>query len=289
MGGRARRPRRFRPSRQQPLVDLVIVIVSYNTRSDLENCLASLHDHPPSHSHEIVVVDNASSDGSIDRVKSRWPKVRVISMKGNVGFARANNEAIRQTMSELILLLNSDTVVRERSIDALVGALHELPGASIVGPRLRDASGIPELSFGPMMSPFGELRQKALMKFASRNWIAEMTSRPRLVDWVSAACLLVRRRDAEEAGLFDERYFMYCEDVDFCAAVRARGGRVYFSPAADVVHLRGQSWVPARGGTRDARRRSQLAFYQKHHPAWAAFLRLYLRLRGKLRGKKADT
>jgi hypothetical protein len=268
--------------------DLVVVIVSYNTRADLERCLRSLREHPPAVSHEIVVVDNASSDGSVEAVRSGWPTARVIAMKTNVGFARANNAAIRQTASDLILFLNSDTVVRAGSIDALIAALGQLPGASIVGPRLVDGNGTPELSFGPMMSPLGELRQKATARLAGRARIRAMTSQVRLVDWVSAACLLVRRRDAEGAGLFDERYFMYCEDVDLCAAVRARGGRVYFAPSAEVVHFRGRSGVSDPGGTADGYRRSQVAFYEKHHPAWVPFLKLYLRLRGKLPRKTAD-
>ncbi len=96
---------------------LAIVIVSYNTRSDLENCLQSLHDHPPHVSHEIVVVDNASRDGSVEAVRARWPGVTVIALNSNVGFASANNAAIRRTESELLLLLNSDTIVpKARSI-----------------------------------------------------------------------------------------------------------------------------------------------------------------------------
>jgi GT2 family glycosyltransferase len=91
------------------------------------------------------------------------------------------------------------------------------------------------------MGPFAELRQKVLTRAASRDRIEDMTSREQEVDWVSGACLLVRRSDADAAGLLDERYFMYCEDVDFCAAIRRRGGRVYFTPATEVVHLGGRS------------------------------------------------
>ena len=120
---------------------LAIVIVSYNTRSDLESCLRSLHDHPPHVAHEIVVVDNASRDGSVEMVRSQWPEVQVIALHSNVGFASANNEGIRRTESELVLLLNSDTIVPDGAIDRLIGALRELPGASIVGPKIVDARG----------------------------------------------------------------------------------------------------------------------------------------------------
>jgi GT2 family glycosyltransferase len=261
---------------------LAIVIVSYNTRSDLENCLQSLHDHPPQVSHEIVVVDNASRDGSVDAVRARWPDVTLLALTSNLGFAAANNAGIRRTESELILLLNSDTIVPEGAIDRLIAALHDLPGASVVGPKIVDGDGHPELSYGRMMTPLAELRQKRLVRHASPHTLSTMTSKTRQVDWVTAACLLVRRRDAEAAGLLDERYFMYCEDVDFCAAVRANGGNVYFTPSAQIVHLRGRSWRANPLATADSYRRSQLAFYRKHHPLWAPILRLYLGLRGKL-------
>ena len=100
-------------------------------------------------------------------------------------------------------------------------------------------------------------------------------------DWVSGACLLVRRADAEAVGLLDERFFMYTEDVDFCASIRARGRRILFTPAVEVVHLRGRSASAAPVATSDAYRRSQLAFYRKHHPLWAPLLRLYVALWGQ--------
>jgi GT2 family glycosyltransferase len=98
------------------------------------------------------------------------------------------------------------------------------------------------------------------------------------VEWVSGACLLVHRRDAEAVGLLDERYFLYTEDVDFCAAIRARGRQILYAPAATVTHLRGRSRALARGMDR-AYRRSQIAFYEKHHPRWAPVLKAYLRLK----------
>jgi N-acetylglucosaminyl-diphospho-decaprenol L-rhamnosyltransferase len=139
-----------------------------------------------------------------------------------------------------------------------------------------------------MIGPLNEWRQKRLVVgHARRNprisaRVEAMTSREQMVDWVSGACLLVRRADAEAAGFFDERYFMYTEDVDFCAAVRARGRHVLFTPSVDVVHLRGRSAAGARSATDRAYARSRLAFYEKHHPAWAPWLSLFLKLRGTL-------
>jgi GT2 family glycosyltransferase len=260
---------------------LSIIIVSYNARADLERCLASVIDHPPAIDHEIVVVDNASADDTVETLRSRWPGVRLIEAGGNLGFSRANNIGIRQSFGELVLLLNGDTVVPPGEIDELVGVLDRRPNAAVVGPRLVDADGKAELSFGGMISPFNELRQK----LRARGNVERLTSREQEVDWVSGACLLVRRSDAEAVGLLDERYFLYTEDVDFCAAIRARGRRVVFTPAAEIVHLRGRSRQTAPGPSERAYRLSQLAFYEKHHPGWAPFLRLYLRLRGRLPDK----
>jgi GT2 family glycosyltransferase len=266
-------------------LDLSIVVVSYNARADLERCLASLHDPPPSIRHEIVVVDNASTDGSADAAR-QWPSVRVIAEPSNRGFAAANNVGIRATTGVNVLLLNSDTIVPAGAIDTLVGVLRDHPDVSVVGPRLVDREKRAELSFGPMLSPVSEWRQKRLVHgndrrdpAASRD-VERMTRKECLPDWVSGACLLVRRTEAEAVGLLDERYFMYTEDVDFCAAVRTRGGRVLFTPSVEVMHLRGRSAATAPAATRAAYRRSHLAFYQKHHPALAPLLRAYHWLRG---------
>jgi hypothetical protein len=264
---------------------LSIVIVSYNAREDLERCLASLCDTPPRVAHEILVVDNSSSDGSPAAAR-RWPGIRVIESGANLGFAAANNLGIRASLGDNLLLLNSDTIVPAGAIDTLASVLAGHPEAAVVGPRLVDGTGRRELSFGRMIAPMAEFRQGRLVrgnargKPAAMRRVAEMTSREHWPDWVSGACLLVRRADAEAVGLFDERYFMYTEDVDFCAAIRARGRRILFTPEVEIVHLRGRSAAAAPEATRAAYRRSHLAFYEKHHPSLAPLLRVYRRLRG---------
>lgn len=273
---------------------LSIIIVTYNSASQIDGCLASLSAHPSSVDHETLIVDNASPDDTAAAVRQRWPGVRVIDAGANVGFARANNVGIRQTVGELVLLLNPDTVVPAGAIDTLVASLDARPDAAAVGPRLVDAAGRAELSFGAMIAPLAELRQKLLVAGNDRGaplvgaYVDRMTRRAREVDWVSGACLLVRRADAEAVGLIDERYFMYAEDVDFCAALRARGRKVLFTPGALVVHLRGRSVASMPRATEMAYRRSQLAFYAKHHPGWVPFLRAYLKLRGRLPDIRID-
>lgn len=263
---------------------LAIVIVAFNAREALAGALAALAAAPPAVDHEIVVVDNASTDGAADLVRRRFPHVRLIEPGRNLGFARANNLGIRATAGAWLLLLNPDTVVPPGAIDRLLARLEETSGAVAGGPRLVDGDGAAELSFGAAYSPLAELRPKLLAAAARHGipvvgrYVDRATRREQFVDWVSGACLLVRREAAERAGLLDERYFMYAEDVDFCAALRAQGGRVLFTPVAEVVHLRGRSAPP--DATRDVWRRSHLAYYRKHLPRWAPWLERYLRWRG---------
>jgi len=267
--------------------DLAIVIVSFNARADLVVCLTSLRDAPPAVSHEIVVVDNASEDGSVEAARA-VPGVTVIPLDRNTGFSAANNAGIRATHGELVLLLNSDTIVPAGAIDALVARLRRDPSIGVAGPRLVDRDGRPELSFGQMLWIDVELRRKRLLDRIDRGvprdleWLRNETSREHVVDWVSGACLLVRRRDAEAAGLLDERFFLYTEDVDFCHAIRRLGRKVLFTPVATVTHLRGRSRESRPEASRQLYRRSHVAFYEKHHPRWAPLLRLYLRLRRQL-------
>jgi N-acetylglucosaminyl-diphospho-decaprenol L-rhamnosyltransferase len=269
------------------MTQLSIVIVSFNTRGDLEACLRSLADAPPAAPHEIIVVDNASADDSVDAARA-FTGVQVIPLERNVGFAAANNVGIRASTGKLLLLLNSDTIVPGGALDALIARLDANPRAAVAGPRLVDGRGHPELSFGRMISPLNEYRQKRIgARYRAGRprtvaWIQRETMREQAVDWVSGACLLVRRGDAEAAGLLDERYFIYMEDVDFCASIRARDRQVLFTPAAQVTHLRGRSRATAPGMVTAAYRRSHIAFYEKHHPFWAATLKIYLRLKGEL-------
>lgn len=267
---------------------LSIVIVAFNARADLERCLDSLHAAPPSVAHDITVVDNASTDGGVAAVRGRWPGIRIVALASNRGFAAGSNAGIRATEGELLLLLNSDTVVPPGAIDTLVCQLADHPDAAAAGPRLVDGDGRVEISFGSMISPVAELRQKIVGRlYAARapivtGQVERLARTERYVDWVSGACLLVRRADALAAGLLDERFFLYTEDVDFCASLRARGRRILFVPGAEVVHLRGRSRATAAGEANAAYRRSHLAFYEKHHPRWAPVLRAYLKVRGAL-------
>lgn len=265
---------------------LDIVIVNYNTADDLDACLAALHASPPAALRRTTVVDNASTDDSANRLVTRWPSVELIRMDRNVGFGAANNIALRREGAPLVLLLNSDTVTPPGAIDTLVDRLRAT-GAVAAGPRLIDGDGRPEMSFGSMLSPTAELRQLWRGRLARSNarWarrvVARLVSAERDVDWVSGACLLLRRDAARQAGFFDERYFMYEEDVDLCAALRQRGGRILFTPRAEIVHRRGAAVARTGRPVSALYDRSHLAFYEKHRPHWAPLLRLWLAVRGR--------
>ena len=270
-----------------PEPSLAVVIVSYNVRADLGRCLGSIVGHTEPFPTTFVVVDNGSIDGTLEMLQRDWPAVQALDAGGNVGFSRGNNLGIRATTSDFVLLLNPDTEVPDGQVPALMRALLADAEAAAAGPRLVDAAGWPELSFGPMVSPWGEFTQRRLTRAydARQPWavarVERMTREPGVRDWVSGACLLARRADLDAVGLLDERYFMYTEDVDLCAAFRAGGRTVRFVPEVTVRHLRGRSAATAPAATEMRRRQSQLAFYRKHHPAWAPILAFWLKRRGR--------
>jgi len=265
---------------------LAIIIVTYNSATEIGPCLDSLVGHTEPFPTTITVVDNASTDGTADLVRSRWPTVQVIASPTNAGFARANNLGIRATSSDYVLLLNPDTVAPPGAIQALVRGLAGHPDAAIGGARLLSDTGFPELSWGDPIGPWSEFKRKVFSALYYRKirWIVrkvdKLSRQAREVPWVSGACMVVRRPDLEAVGLLDERYFMYTEDVDLCMAMQQRGRRVLFVAGAEVLHYRGRS-AGRNPATERLYRQSQVAYYEKHLPGWSGLLRSYLKLTGK--------
>jgi hypothetical protein len=265
---------------------LALIIVTYNSRSEIGPCLDSVVGHTAPYPATVTVVDNQSADDTAAFVREQYPSVQVIEAGGNLGFARANNLGLRATASTYVLLLNPDTIVPPAAIPTLLRALASDPDAAIAGPRLTDEHNFPELSYGPRVSPWSEFGQKVLRRLYERRvrlvvrHIDRATRTGGERAWVSGACLAAVRADLEEVGLFDERFAMYLEDVDLCAQVRKRGRKVIFAPQAEVVHLRGRSAL-RNPETERLRRRSHVAYYEKHLPQWAGLLRWYLKVSGK--------
>jgi N-acetylglucosaminyl-diphospho-decaprenol L-rhamnosyltransferase len=265
---------------------LAIIIVTYNSVQEIDGCLESLVGHTGPFPTTITVVDNKSPDGTAAHVRKGWPSVQVIDSGGNLGFAKANNLGIRGTDSDYVLLMNPDTAAPPGAIQTLVRGLASHPDAAIAGARLLNERGFPELSWGIPITPLNELRTMVFSRLYLRKLrpvvrkMDKLSRVAREVDWVSGACMVIRRPDLEAVGLLDERYFMYNEDVDLCLAMKQRGRKVLYIAAAEVLHYRGKS--AARNPQMERlRQRSHVAYYEKHLPRWTPLLRLYLKVTGK--------
>lgn len=224
---------------------LSIVIVNWNTCDLLLDCLSSICDPPLNLDFKAIVVDNASNDGSREMVKNRFPEVKLISNTNNPGFAYANNQALKQCSSELVLLLNADTVVKPGAIETLVEFVESHPDAGIVGARLLNPDGSLQLSAYPEPTLSREFwRLFHLDKlwyygtYPMKNW---NHNEPRKVDILKGACLLIRRKALDDVGLFDEDYFIYSEEVDLCTRMHDSGWSLYWLPSAEIIHFGGQS------------------------------------------------
>ena len=266
---------------------LAIIIVTFNSIDEIGGCLQSLDGYTAPFPTTITVVDNASSDGTADHVRRQWPSVRVIDSGGNYGFAKANNIGIRATESEYVLLLNPDTVAPPGAIQTLVRGLASHPDAAIAGARLLGPTGFPELSWGAAISPWNETKQMVFSRLYLRKIrtivrrMDRLSRQAREVDWVSGACMAIRRADLDAVGGLDERYFMYNEDVDLCVAMRKRGRTTLYVAGAEVLHYRGKS-APKNPDLVRRRQLSHVAYYEKHLPIWAPLLRVYLKATRKL-------
>lgn len=255
-----------------------VLVVSHNTRQHLEHCLGTLTDQGGY--GEILVVDNASTDGSPDLVRERFPEVRLLALDENLGFGAANNRAAAEARGDALLLLNSDAWLAGGALGTLRSALDADPSLGAVAPRLFFPDGRPQFHWAPPTGVWGEALQKLRNPFESRPWVHRpppvglhrLLGRP----WYTAACLLVRRDAFEAVGGFDEAFFLYFEDVDLCLRLLDAGFRLASVDAATAFHVKGASRPSARGEIEY--RRSQLRFYRKHRPAWEnTFLRAKLR------------
>lgn len=222
-----------------------VVVVSWNTRDLLRRCLSSVAQHLASRDHEVLVVDNASTDGSPEMVAAEFPHVRLLRNRQNEGFGRANNQAMCLATGDLFLLLNSDAHLVDGSIAWLAGELDVRPDVGVFGPRLVRPDG----SLQPSAYRFGRLslialEELGLYKMLSPDKRANLLlggywdhSSEREADWLVGACLLVKREVFERTRGFDPTIFLYGEDEEWCERIRSGGWRVVFQPSARVVHV----------------------------------------------------
>ncbi|MBM3278510.1 MAG: glycosyltransferase family 2 protein [Candidatus Handelsmanbacteria bacterium] len=256
---------------------LSVVIVNWNTRQLLRDCLEAVLADPASGQWEVWVVDNASADGSPQMVREDFPQVKLLVSPQNLGFSRGNNLALERAEGEYLLLLNSDTRVEPGALGGLVDFMATHPRIGAAGPMLLNADGSLQLSCGVAPSLRSEIVHKLLLHrlfpfFKLAGWDHRS---PRAVGWVSGACLLVRRQALEEVGPLDPAIYMCCEDLEWCLRLTKRGWQVYYYPFSRVVHLEGQSIGKNLGEMLVVSQQSLFYLFQKHFGRGALlFLRL---------------
>ncbi len=276
-------------------MDLTVVIVNYNVRELLRDCLRSLRECGTRWSREVIVVDNCSSDASVDMVRAEFPEVRVIVSPSNDGFAAANNRGIRASdgASRYVMLLNPDTVVRPGGLDMLVDFMEAHADVGVVGPKLVKADGTLDLacrrSFPtPRIAFYHAFGLDKLFphsrEFAQYNLTYLDEDCPTDLDCVVGAAMLVRREAIERAGLLDERFFMYGEDLDWAFRIKQQGWRVFYNPEVTIVHYKGQSSKQRKVKSILAFYDAMVVFHRKHYAAaslppvnWAIMLGIGLR------------
>lgn len=263
-----------------PRPDVSAVVVSWNTADLLDACLRSLHEHTDGYDVEVIVVDNGSTDGSAALVTRHWPDVTLVANEHNVGYQRANNQALPLIRGRHTLLINADAQLTPGALGQLVERLDDDPVAAVVGPRLVYGDGSWQ-RWTAGRAP--DLRSAAahfllLDRLSPRTrsvWLTRDVAEPFRPDWVSSACMLVRTAVLDHIGGMDERYFCYMDDVDLCQRVRDAGFEVWYEPGADVVHLMNQATRRQTGAASPAALRNFNDYFRQRHGAVpAAVLRV---------------
>lgn len=230
-------------------MDLSIIIVNWNSREYLRACLDSILANTRGITFEIVVIDNASYDGAGDMLRELYPQVRFIQSDQNLGFARANNQAFRESRGGCLLFLNPDTLILDAAIPVMFDSLQRLPDAGALTCTLLNGDRSVQTScLQAFPTILNQLLDSELLRNSRPNsplWgMAPLFSRedgPKEVEAVSGACIMVKRSTFEQVGQFSEDYFMYAEDMDLCFKIRQAGHKIYYEPAAFVVHFGGGS------------------------------------------------
>jgi GT2 family glycosyltransferase len=255
---------------------LSIIIVSWNVKDDLLTCLSSIKDNRPVGPFEQIVVDNASSDGTADALRQAYPEVTLIENHENKGFAAANNQGIKLSSGEYVLLLNPDTVIGPASLDILVDFLDKHPDVGACGPKLLNTDGSVQASvrrfptFRGVLYSHTVCRLLGLFRPQYRKWMMkDFDYNSQMdVDQIMGAAMMVRRSILEQVGDMDENFFMYFEEIDLCYRIKLAGWRIVFLPDAVISHFGGRSsrQVPLK---RIMLFKSMIAFFRKHRGKFA--------------------
>lgn len=269
---------------------IAVAVVSHNTRQLLMECIASVVESTRDMDARIVLVDNASQDGSVDAVTRTWPHVLVIANDVNLGFGRACNQAIEATTCPFILLLNGDTRVSPDAIQAMQNCMNRLSRCGAAGCEIVDVKGNRVVNTRNFLNPFNQSLELLGLGRTGFPGRLRRTYIPRTdasgcecrVDWIDGACLMLRREALDTIGLFDERFFMYSEDEDLCFRLKKAGWSICFSANGSVVHHGGASSARYRSEMLRQFYLSQMLFLAKHQGQralrqYAAAMKLVLR------------
>lgn len=254
---------------------LSIVLVCWNNKAYLDPCLGSLYQTRMQTSFDVVVVDNGSTDGSQEMLHEKYPQVMIIQNTGNVGLGRASNQGIEATKGRHVLLLNNDTIVNGPSFDAMVGFLEQNPKVGAVGGKVFNPDGTVQSCY----NYFSTLWEEFLIATRLGEWLRPgypsiiEANEVKSVDWITSACLMVRRAVLDQVGLLDESYFIYGDEVDLQYRIKRAGWEVYYLPQSTIIHYGGRSMT--RWPRRKMVYRGKMLFFQKHY---GALMSLALRL-----------
>lgn len=230
-------------------VKLSVVIICWNDWKVIENCLRSIFEGTRKIEYEVIVADNGSSDGSVERIRKGFPKVLVVENGANLGFAKGNNAGIRKASGEYVLVLNPDTIVHGGSLDRWTEFADRHPEAGAFGCRVLNPGGTYQESARPFPTIVRDLigalylRPLGLLgpSFTSDAYFGWKGNTEREIDWQSGCCVMFRGALLKELGGFDERFFYHFEEVDLCNRVWSAGYRIRFTPSVTITHLGGQS------------------------------------------------
>lgn len=270
------------------VVNLSIIIVSWNVRDLLRRCLHSIsvpNTQYPTPNTQLIVVDNASSDGSVEMLRDEFPAVQVIANSENRGFTAANNQGLTVAQGCYLLLLNPDTEVVGDALATMVGYLEEHPEVGALGPLLRYPDGCLQSSRRRFPTLATALVESTVVqewwpdnRFLRRYYLADTPNdvvQP--VDWLVGACLLVRRKAYEQAGGLDEGFFMYSEEMDWCKRIKDAGWLIVYLPTATVIHHEGKSSEQVVAARHIHFQSSKVRYFRKYHgPLQAEALRWFL-------------
>lgn len=270
-------------------MDVSVIIVNWNTKKLLQDCLTSIYKEAGKVHYEVIVVDNASSDGSAEMVRSEFPAAKLIVEQTNRGYAAGVNDGIRIAQGKYVLVLNSDTLICDTAIEKTIGYADKHEEAAVIGCQVRESRDKVQMTcfrFPSLLNLF--LRTSGLARFFKYNrffgrgdmrWWQRDSERE--VDVVSGMFMLVRREAIRQVGLMDEEYFLYCEETDWCYRFAKAGWKRLFWPGARIIHVNGGDHSTNQAALKMfiQRQKSQLIFFRKNHGLYSYWLaRLLLTL-----------